>query len=125
MKHLYAIYGIEQSTTMPYNLRGNVTCERFNHTLMDLLKSLSKEQKGNLPLHLPSLIFVYNTMPQSMTGYHPYELMFCNKAPTISDTWLGLANYYDNYLQCKCDRVPFLSGEGEHMQSMGWDGECV
>ena len=27
MKHIYAMYGIEQSTTMPYNLHGNVQCE--------------------------------------------------------------------------------------------------
>ena len=27
MKHLYALYGIEQSTTMPYNLCGNSQCE--------------------------------------------------------------------------------------------------
>ena len=47
MKHMYAMYGVEQSITMPYNLHGNATCERFNHALMDLLKSLSKKEKGN------------------------------------------------------------------------------
>ena len=77
------MYGIEQSTTMPYNMCANATCERLNHTLMDLLKSLSKEQKGNQPLHLPSLIFAYNATPHSTTGYQLYELMFGHKAPTI------------------------------------------
>ena len=47
MKHLYALYGIEQSTTMPYNLCGNAQCEWFNCTKMGLLMSLSKEQKDN------------------------------------------------------------------------------
>ena len=61
MKYLYALYGIEQSTTMPYNLRGNAQCEQFDHTIIGLLTSLSKEQKDNWPLHLPSLVFV--TMP--------------------------------------------------------------
>ena len=41
MKHLYAMYGVEQSITTPYNPCGNTTCERFNCTMMDLLKSLS------------------------------------------------------------------------------------
>ena len=27
MKYLYAMYSIEQSTTMPYNLHGNAQCE--------------------------------------------------------------------------------------------------
>ena len=44
-------------------------------------------------------------MPHSTTGYQPYELMFGGKAPTISDAWLGLSNYYDNYLQKKCEWV--------------------
>ena len=83
MSHLYAMYGVEQSTTMPYNPCGNAPMERLNHTLICLLKSLSKEQKSNLPLHLPSLVFAYNATLYNTTGYQPYELMFGYKAPTI------------------------------------------
>ena len=99
------MYGVEQCTTMPYNLHGNATYERFNHIMMDQLKSLSKEQKGNWPLHLPSLIFAYNATPHGKTGYQPYKLMFAHKAPAICDLWLGLADYNDNYLQSKCEWV--------------------
>ena len=45
LEHLYIIYRVKQSTTTPYNPHGNFTCERFNHTLHDLLKTLDKEQK--------------------------------------------------------------------------------
>ena len=105
MKHLYALYGIEQSKTMPYNPCGNAQCERFNHTMIGLLTSLSKEQKDNWPLHLPSLVFAYNAMPHSTTGYQPYELMFGCKVPTICDVWLILADYDDDFLQSKCEWV--------------------
>ena len=105
MKHLYALCGIEQSTTMPYNLCGNAQCEQFNGTMMGLLTSLSKEQKDNWPLHLSSLVFIYNATPHSMTGYQPYELMFGHKVPTICNAWLRLADYDDNYLQSKCEWV--------------------
>ena len=67
----------------------------------DLLKTLDKEQKGNWPLHLPSLVFAYNAMPHSVNGYQPYELMFGHKAPTVCNAWLGLAQYNDQYLQSK------------------------
>ena len=105
MSHLYVLYGVEQSTTMPYNLHGNAPMERLNHTLIGLLKSLPKEQKSNLPLHLPSLVFAYNAMPHDTTGYQPYELMFGCKAPTMCNSWLGLANYNDNFSQSKCTWV--------------------
>ena len=61
-----------------------------------------KEQKANWPLHIPSLVFAYNVMPHSITGYQPYELMFGCKAPTVCDAWLGLANYNDKTSTSKC-----------------------
>ena len=72
---------------------------------MGLLTSLSKEQKDNQPLHLLSLVFVYNAMPHSTTGYQPYELMFGHKAPPICNAWLRLVDYNDNYLQSNCELV--------------------
>ena len=74
---------------MPYNLCGNATCAGLMYTLIDLLKSLLKEQKCNWPLHLPLLVFAYNAMPHSSTSYQPYELMFEHKAPTILMHGLG------------------------------------
>ena len=43
LKCLYAIYSVKQSPTTLYNLCGNVNCERFNGTVMDMFKSLTKE----------------------------------------------------------------------------------
>ena len=105
MKHLYALYSIEQSTTMPYNLHGNAQCKQFNCTMMGLLTSLSKEQKDNFPLYLPSLVFTYHATPHSTTGYQPYELMFGHKAPTTCNAWHRLADYDDNCLQSKREWV--------------------
>ena len=34
MSHLYVMYGVEQPTTTPYSLCGNVLMERLNHTLI-------------------------------------------------------------------------------------------
>ena len=71
LEPLYTMYGVEQSTTMPYNPHGNSNCERFNHMLHDLLKTLDKEQKVNWYLHLSSLVFAYNATLHSVTGYQP------------------------------------------------------
>ena len=66
---LCKLYGIEQTTTCPYNPRGNAFCERFNHTLFGLLQTLTKEEKEKWPAHLP--------------------------APAPCDHWLGLGSYDD------------------------------
>ena len=48
ISHLYSVYNIKQSMTMPYNLHGNSICDRFNCTLLDLIKTLPNEQKAKL-----------------------------------------------------------------------------
>ena len=93
---LCKMYGVERTMTSPYNPRGNSQCERFNRTMFGLLKTLTKEQKGDWPSHLPALTFAYNATPHSTTGYQPYELMFGRKVPAPCDNWLGLRQYNDD-----------------------------
>ena len=93
ISNLCKMYGIRQSTTMPYNPHGNSQCEWFNQTLFSLMRTLDQEQKPNWPIYLPSLVFAYNATPHSTTCYQPYELMFGCKAPMPCDNWLGLKNY--------------------------------
>ena len=61
--------------------------------MFGLLHTLSKEQKADWPVHLPSLVFAYNATPHLTTGFQPYQLMFGRKAPTPCDNWLGLGKY--------------------------------
>ena len=95
IRSLCKLYGVQQSLTCPYNPRGNAQCERFNRTMFGLLRTLSKEQKANWPIHLPSLVFAYNATPHSATGFQPYQLMFGHKALAPCDNWLGLGKYDD------------------------------
>ena len=95
IRSLCKLYGVQQSLTCPYNPRGNAQCECFNRTMFGLLCTLSKEQKANWPVHLPSLVFAYNMTPHSMMGFQPYQLMFGRKAPAPCDNWLGLGKYDD------------------------------
>ena len=102
ISHLNSMYDIKQSMTTPYSPCGYSICERFNHTLLGLLQTLPKEQKTNWPLHIPSLVFAYNAMPCSITGYEPYKLMFGHKTPAVCGAWLGLVHYNDQASTNKC-----------------------
>ena len=66
-------------------------------------------------MHVPSLVFTYNAMPHSVTGYQHYELMSGQKAPTICDAWLGLAQYNDQAFTNKC---AWLNENHELLMSM-------
>ena len=73
LDHLCAMYGVERTMTAPYDPQGNSQCERFNRTMFNLLKTLSKEQKSDWPAHL-TMTFSYNATPHSSTGFQPYDL---------------------------------------------------
>ena len=112
IEQLCKIYGVKQSTITPYNPHGNSPCKRLSHTLQNLLKTLPKDQKSNWPAHLSVLVFVYNAMPHSTTGYQPYQLMFGHKAQTPCNNWLGLSQYFcsepvskDSWIQQKYELV--------------------
>ena len=102
---LYPMYNIKQSMTTAYNPCGNSICETFHCTLLGLLQSLPKEQKNCWHLHVPSLVFAYNAIPHSITGYQPYELMFEHKAPAVFGACLGLAHHNDQASTNKCARL--------------------
>ena len=59
ISNLCKMYGIRQSTTMPYNPRGNSQCKQFNRTLFTLMKILDREQKPNWPVYLPTFVYAY------------------------------------------------------------------
>ena len=88
IEQLCKIYSVKQSTTSPYNPHSNSPCERLNHMLWNLLQMLPKDQKPNWPAHLSALVFVYNAMPHSTTGYQPYQLMFgCKTQHLVTTGW--------------------------------------
>ena len=67
---LCKMYGIRQSTTMPYNPHGNSQCECFNRTLFRLMHTLNHEQKPDWLNYLLILVYAYNTTPHSTTGFN-------------------------------------------------------
>ena len=79
------------------------------------MQTLPKEEKSCWPLHIPSLVFAYNATPHSVSRYQPYELMFGQKAPTICDAWLCLAQYND---QASANKCAWLTEQHELLMSV-------
>ena len=87
--------------------------------MFGLLRTLSKEQKADWPIHLLSLVFAYNATPHSTMGFQPYQLMFGRKAPAPCDNWLGLGKYDDQKSVSKTQWVNQMGGETFGRQQKG------
>lgn len=83
------IYGMKKSRTMAYHPAGNGQCERYNRTMIDLLQSLSEEQRKKWPQYLPALVQAYNATPHASTGFAPHFLLFGQDPRLPVDIFLG------------------------------------
>lgn len=90
IKHMCEMAGVKKSRTTPYHPPGNGQVERFNRTLINMLKTLDPEKKPNWKAHVPSLTHAYNCTRHESTGSSPFFLMF-GRHPRLSvDLLLGI-----------------------------------
>ena len=76
MKELCTLANVTKLRTSPYRLGTNGQCEHFNLTLINMIGTLSVEDKLNWPDWVSTLTHAYNCTPAHVNGFSPYFLMF-------------------------------------------------
>ena len=69
LANLCEVAGVQKLRTTPYHPQTNGQCERFNSTLLNMLGTLTPEQKKDWKTYVPAMVHAYNctrTLPQAI-----------------------------------------------------------
>ena len=119
-------FGVVKSRTTPYHPQGDGMVERFNRSLLQLLRTYVERQE-DWEQHLPLALYAYRTATHTSTGVSPFQLMYGrHPKPNIITPARGYeATSYQAVLQAKMaelqDLVEAHVAESAHRQKVNYD----
>ena len=88
--NLCQVAGVQKLRTSPYHPQTNGQCEWFNSTLLNMLGTLTPEQKKDWKTYVPAMVHAYNCTKNTAIGNSPYYLLFGREPRLPIDVEFGL-----------------------------------
>lgn len=76
MTEVFNHIGTQHFRTSPYHPQSNGQVERFNGTLITILRKLVEEKPDTWDTYIPAALFAYREVPHTSTGLSPATLLF-------------------------------------------------
>lgn len=93
--------GIRKTQTTAYHPSGNGQVERFNHTLVKMIKAFLKGEQRNWDLNLGCLAGAYRATMHESTGFTPNLLMFGRENRLPAEILYGVPKQEDSTKYCE------------------------
>ena len=87
---LCLVAGVQKLRIIPYHPQTHGQCEQFNSTLLDMLGTLTPEQKTDWKTYVPAMVHTYNCTRNAATGYSSYYLPFGRNPRLPIDVEFGM-----------------------------------
>ena len=101
VRSLSRMMDIQRTRTSPRHPQGNGQVERFNRTLLQMIKAYLKGKQETLDLHLSCLAAAYRATPHEATGLTPNLLMMGREVRSPAELAYsgteGLKQNFTNY----------------------------
>ena len=106
IRRVCAAFGVLKSRTTAYHPQGDGMVERFNRTLLQLLRCYTEQNDVDWEGNLPLLLYAYRTASNASTGFSPFVLMMGRdpvlpSLPSMTNSSAEDPTSYDSNLRVK------------------------
>ena len=100
LAEMYRLLHVHSTRTSPYHPQTDGVVERFNQTLKAMLRKVAIKDGKDWDKMIPYVLFAYREVPQSSTGFSPFELLYGREVrgplDVIKETWVAKESSKDD-----------------------------